>query len=152
MSPPITEQTILSIRNTLCNYPIALDTKNFALLSSVFSLDVRCNYAAVTPQHPEINGLEDLIKKLKVVLEGKSTQHALSTQRLTFHDDGKTCDALTYFTTNTFSEREDGGLEHVTVFGYYEDKLVEGEEGWRIVERKLNSLHPRIRNNSTIVE
>jgi hypothetical protein len=134
----VTEGTIQVIRNTLANYCIALDTKQYSLLNSVFAKDVKCNYAAVTPQHPSIQGVDAFIEKINTVLEGKRTQHGLTTQRLDFGDDERVCNALTYFTANTFSEK-DGQLLHVTVFGYYEDILEEVEVGeWRIVERKVN--------------
>jgi hypothetical protein len=134
----VTESTLLTIRNTLANYCIALDTKQYTLLNSVFAKDVKCNYAAVTPQHPSIHGVDAFISKIHTVLEGKSTQHGLTTQRLIFEDNAKVCNALTYFTANTFSQKDED-LLHVTVFGYYEDRLEEVEAGeWRIVERKVN--------------
>lgn len=139
-SQSVTETTLLTIRNTLANYCIALDTKQYDLLNSVFAKDVQCNYAAVTPQNSSIHGVDAFIEKINIVLDGKRTQHGLTTQRLTFEEDGKLCNALTYFTANTFSEN-DQGLLHVTVFGYYEDRLKEVEAGqWRIVERKVNTF------------
>jgi hypothetical protein len=140
-----TESELLSIRNTISNYSIALDTKSFDLLYSVFSKDVVADYSAVSPKNPTINGLDDFMERIKGILDGRGTQHALSTQRLTFEEQkegkGVVCVALTYFTANTFVTGDDGVLDHVSVYGWYDDRLVEVEEGeWRIVHRKVNTF------------
>jgi ketosteroid isomerase-like protein len=117
MAPPTpTEAQLLSIRNTISNYSIALDTKDFDLLHSVFTQDLVADYSAVSPKNPTINGLEDFMTRIKTILNGRRTQHALSTQRLTFEEDGGkvVCVALTYFTANTFVTGDDGVLDHVS--------------------------------------
>jgi hypothetical protein len=117
MAPPTpTEVQLLSIRNTISNYSIALDTKNFDLLHSVFSADMVADYSAVSPKNPTIKGLDDFMTRIKTILKGRSTQHALSTQRLTFeeHEGKVVCLAMTYFTANTFVTGEDGVLDHVS--------------------------------------
>ncbi|QDS74944.1 hypothetical protein FKW77_004545 [Venturia effusa] len=147
-----TASTLNAVRNTLSNYCIALDTKNFSLLHSVFTKDVVCDYTAVSPTNPSIIGIEKFLERIQIILEGRITQHALSTQRLEFsEDEGEevVCDAMTYFIANTFTT-EDGELNHVSVFGYYVDKLKEVGGKWLIFERKVNSFHPRIKNSSTI--
>jgi len=137
----IAEATLLNIRNTLALYSVALDTKNYHLLEKVFAADVECDYSAVTPHYPTITGLATFLDRIDKVLKDKKTQHALSTQTLDFEDDGKICVAMTYFTANTFSEREDGKLEHVSVFGWYDDRLLRGRDGeWRIKKRKVNTF------------
>jgi len=159
MSPNnVTEATLLSIRNTIANYCIALDTKNFSLLEKVFTPETKADYKAVSPKYPLIEGVGVFLERIAVILKGRITQHGLTTQRLEFEDDatvsgGKVCKAITYFTANTFTEgqSENGELDHVTVFGMYDDKLVEIEEGeWRIIERVVKTFHPRIQNRSKL--
>lgn len=131
-----------AIKNTISNYCIALDTKNFSLLHSVFAPNVVCDYTAVSPTNPSIIGIEKFLERIQIILEGRITQHALSTQRLEFvgkKDEGVTCNAMTYFTANTFTT-EEGELNHVSVFGYYVDKLYEVDGKWLIYERKVNSF------------
>jgi hypothetical protein len=142
MSYEPTAATLNTIRNTLSNYCIALDTKEFNLLHKVFAPNVICDYTAVSPTNPAIIGIEKFLERIQIILKGRITQHALSTQRLEFEEkDGKViCQAFTYFTANTFTT-EEGELNHVSVFGYYEDLLKETENGgWRIFERKVNSF------------
>lgn len=143
MSYEPTASTLNAIRNTISNYCISLDTKNFSLLHSVFSKDVICDYTAVSPTNPSIIGIEKFLERIQIILEGRITQHALSTQRLEFEEnkvEGVICKALTYFTANTFTTEEDGKLNHVSVFGYYFDKLRETDGKWLIFERKVNSF------------
>lgn len=134
--------TLNKIRNTISNYCIALDTKEFAILHSVFTKDVVCDYTAVSPTNPSIIGIEKFLERIQIILKGRITQHALSTQRLEFvenKDEGVICNAMTYFTANTFTT-EEGALNHVSVFGFYVDKLMEVDGEWLIFERKVNSF------------
>lgn len=135
-----------AVKNTISNYCIALDTKNFSLLHSVFTKDVVCDYTAVSPTNPSIIGIEKFLERIQIILEGRITQHALSTQTLEFcetqgedcHEEVM-CDATTYFTANTFTT-EEGKLNHVSVFGYYVDKLRLVDGQWLIFQRKVNSF------------
>src|SRR6266480_1244588 len=165
----VSAETILNIQNTLANYCIALDDQNFQLLRKVFTPDTVANYGAVTGGNDDIRGVDSIITKVEEVLKNLRTQHALSTQRITFREDGS-CDVRTYFQAHTFSDNPETGLRHTTFFGYYDDNLKEvGTQTWRILERKVkvhvsdvsNSLmgtqltdcrtkHPRIKNNSTV--
>jgi len=147
MIPPnISAAALLAIKNTISLYCVALDTQSFHLLNDCFSTDIKADYAAVSPQNPKIEGLEDFIERIKVILDGKITQHALSTQMLDFESDGKEsweCKAVTYFTANTFvmANRDGQKVDHVSVFGMYRDRLVEEEPGkWKIVERTVKTF------------
>ncbi|RDI81530.1 hypothetical protein Vi05172_g8475 [Venturia inaequalis] len=147
-----TAAVLNNIRNTISNYCIALDTKQFPLLHSVFTKDVVCDYTAVSPTNPSITGIEKFLERIQIILEGRITQHALSTQRLEVvgnEDEGVMCNAMTYFTANTFTT-EEGALNHVSVFGYYVDRLREVDGKWLIFERNVHSFHPRIKNSSSI--
>jgi hypothetical protein len=149
----ISAATLLAIRNTISLYCLALDTHDFSILKKVFAEDMKANYAAVSPQNSDIRSLDVLIDKLMVILEGKVTQHALSTQILDFVPLNDTtaakdttkyeCKATTYFSANTFIEanRTEEALDHVTVYGRYEDRLVEVKPGeWKIKERLVKTF------------
>jgi hypothetical protein len=149
--PDVSAATLLAIQNTISRYCLALDTHDFALLKAVFTTDVRADYSAVSPQNKDVRGLDSMIDRLMVILEGKITQHALSTQILDFEPSthvigAYNCKAITYFTANTFVDknRTKEGLDHVTVFGRYEDSIVEVTPGeWRIHERTVKTFVSR---------
>lgn len=144
----IQSSTLLAIQNTISRYCLALDTHDFSILKQVFTTDVHADYSAVSPQNKDIRGLDAMIDRLMVILEGKITQHALSTQILDFESSTNgssryTCKAMTYFTANTFIDknREKDGLDHVTVLGRYEDTIIEISPGeWRIKERIVKTF------------
>jgi hypothetical protein len=151
--PDVSAATLLAIKNTLSSYCLALDTRDFSILKKVFTENMKADYSAVSPLNKDIRGLDALIDKLMVILEGKITHHALSTQILDFvpasHDKSSTsstdyeCKAITYFTANTFvdANRRNESLDHVTVYGRYEDRLLETSPGeWRIVERLVKTF------------
>lgn len=146
--PDVSAATLLAIQNTISRYCLALDTHDFSILKAVFTADLQADYSAVSPQNKDIRGLDSMIDRLMVILEGKTTQHALSTQILDFEPQKSTpggyeCKAITYFTANTFVDNNctKGGLDHVTVYGRYEDSIVEVTPGeWRIRERIVKTF------------
>src|SRR5215469_2897543 len=134
----VSAETILNIQNTLADYCIAVDDQNYQLLRKVFTPDTVANYGAVTDGNDDIRGVDSFITKVEEALKNKRTQHALSTQRITFRGDGS-CDVRTYFQAHTFSDDPETGLRHTTFFGYYDDNLKEvGPQTWRILQRKVN--------------
>jgi hypothetical protein len=149
MIPPnVSAATLLAIQNTISRYCLALDTRDFSILKDVFTTDLQADYSAVSPQNKDIRGLDSMIDRLMVILEGKVTQHALTTQILEFenlsgHTGGYECKAMTYFTANTFVDknRTREGLDHVTVFGRYKDSIIEVTPGqWRIRSRVVKTF------------
>ena len=67
----------LQIRNKLSLYAIAIDNKDFGLLSQVFTQDVHINFPS--PGGENLNGLPAVQEYLKAQLDGFVTQHTLST-------------------------------------------------------------------------
>ena len=65
------------IRNTLGQYPLAIDSKNFTALSLVFTTDIVANYSDPIGV---ISGLPTVEQTLAAILAPVTTQHALSTQ------------------------------------------------------------------------
>ena len=90
--------TVAQILNTLSLYPFAIDGKNFAALSLVFTEDVIANYSAplniLTP-------LSVVQKSLEQSLAPVNSQHAYGTQAVEVLD---SCSArsVSYFTANQF--------------------------------------------------
>ena len=86
------------IRNTISNYAIALDDKNWALLEEVFTTDCEICY----PQPlGTLRGLQTTKDTLSHTIGHLSTQHALSTQVINVTDKG-TATATTYITASHF--------------------------------------------------
>lgn len=133
---PNWEYDLFVCKTTIAHYCIALDDQEFDMLENVFAEDAVADYTDVRPDIGEVRGREAITDRLKAVLKGKRTQHALTTQMMHYMEKGK-CSIRSYFTANTFSE-EDGKFKHTTVYGYYDDEMKpDGAGGWHIVRRKL---------------
>ncbi|RYP86972.1 hypothetical protein DL769_000615 [Monosporascus sp. CRB-8-3] len=113
-----------AIKNTLSLYCIALDSKDFGLLEQVFTEDVDAKYPFATLKR--LRNLADAIQKRLAPI---TSQHALTTQTVSIAADGKTAEAVTYFTGIHFGQGSWKGQE-VTVWGKYVDTLIllEGNE------------------------
>ncbi|RYO77889.1 hypothetical protein DL766_006310 [Monosporascus sp. MC13-8B] len=107
-----------AIKNTLSLYCIALDTKDFRLLEQVFAEDVDAKYPFAA-----MKGVRDVADAIQKRLAPIASQHALTTQTISIAADGKTAEAVTYFTGIHFGQGKWKGKE-VTAWGRYVDTLV----------------------------
>jgi hypothetical protein len=139
-SSNVSAETLLAIQNVIADYCIALDDKDFELLRNVFTADTVADYSAVIGPSQDIHGVDSFIEKVGVVVRGSKTQHSLSTQRISFRDNGSGCDVRTYFQAHTFRTLEGEELSYTTFFGYYQDFLKEVEpKKWRILRREVKA-------------
>ncbi|KAL9116564.1 MAG: hypothetical protein Q9187_006911, partial [Circinaria calcarea] len=98
--------TVSQIRNTLALYPLAIDGKNFAALSLVFTPDVVANYSA--PLNV-LTGLATVQATLQQSLMYVDTQHSYGTQVIEVLARGCTAKSVTYFTASHFGRGKYSG-------------------------------------------
>ncbi|RYP11289.1 hypothetical protein DL764_000107 [Monosporascus ibericus] len=129
-----------AIKNTLSLYCIALDTKDFRLMEQVFTEDVDAKYPFAA-----LKGMQHVADTIQKRLAPITSQHALTTQTVSIAADGRTADAVTYFTGIHFGQGKWKGKE-VTAWGKYVDTLTlfEGKESlpgasgqWLISRRQV---------------
>ncbi|KAF2810137.1 uncharacterized protein BDZ99DRAFT_305394 [Mytilinidion resinicola] len=109
-----------AIQNVISRYCVALDSKEFERLAEVFTTDVDATYPF---PGGDLKGIEALESKIRARLGKVVTQHALTTQIITFNDDGKSASAETYFTGSHFGHGAFEG-QVITAYGKYMDQLV----------------------------
>ncbi|KAK3063231.1 hypothetical protein LTS18_002067 [Coniosporium uncinatum] len=129
----------VAIQNTIARYCVALDTKDWELLSSsVFTKDVSADY----PFNKTMSDVKTVANAIKNRLGEVITQHALTTQIIEVNRDGKTASAETYFTGNHFGHGKYEG-QVLVAYGKYVDQLVCTGQGqgtyreWRIKKRTV---------------
>ncbi|KAF2091570.1 hypothetical protein K490DRAFT_61006 [Saccharata proteae CBS 121410] len=137
-----------AIRQTLNTYPLAIDSKDFAALSAVFTTDAVANYSA--PLNV-LTGLRAIQSTLNASLLPVTTQHALATSVIRVEHEPSyqnasetvptTARSITYYTATHFGHGLYEG-QTVTAWGRYEDALVLKKEGWRIRRRHLVYMGP----------
>ncbi|KAK3114109.1 hypothetical protein LTR53_007894 [Teratosphaeriaceae sp. CCFEE 6253] len=131
-----------AIQNTISRYCLALDTKDFELLKQVFTPDVDTIY----PFGGQRKGVQSVADAIQNRLAPVASQHALTTQQIEVAADGKSAEAITYFTGVHFGKGKWDGKE-VTAWGKYTDTLTlsEGKQAlpgasgqWLISRREVS--------------
>ncbi|OCK76565.1 hypothetical protein K432DRAFT_385357 [Lepidopterella palustris CBS 459.81] len=116
---PINPIDYFAIQNVLSRYCIALDTKDFDLLSEVFTPNVDAKYPF---PGGDMKGLEAVQSTIRGRLGRIATQHCLTTQVIAFND-SRSASATTYFTGSHFGQGEYEG-QVLTAHGKYVDELI----------------------------
>ena len=127
--------TDVQIRDKLSLYSIALDTKNFALLSEVLTVDVVANYG-LPPPNTVVHGLAENQKVLKAAIDGFITQETISTTDVDFSHENSP-NSTAYLVANYFGKGNLTG-QLLSVYGKYEDSWSFEGGSWKIKNRVLS--------------
>ena len=121
----------IRINDLLIRYTVAIDTKDWELLDTVFTPDAKVDYTTsggIKGSYPEVRAwLAEVLALFEM------TQHLISNSVVRI--DGDTAAARTMVFNPMGRDDGKGGLELFYVGAWYEDKLVRTPEGWRIAER-----------------
>jgi 3-phenylpropionate/cinnamic acid dioxygenase small subunit len=120
-----------AIDDLLTRYALAIDTKDYAVLRSVFAPDAMLDYTGAGAIR---GGPDDVVGWLQKALAGfPATQHFVTNRSVTL--DGDRATSYSYFyNPMSWTDGEDRQRAFF-VGGYYNDRLERRPEGWRIVER-----------------
>ena len=121
----------IEIDDLLIRYTVAIDTKDWELLDTVFTPDAVVDYTTsggIKGDYPDVRAW--LAKALALF---KMTQHLISNSVVRV--DGDTATARTMVFNPMGTDNGKGGLDLFYVGAWYDDKLVRTPEGWRIAER-----------------
>ncbi|MCZ6463751.1 MAG: nuclear transport factor 2 family protein [Proteobacteria bacterium] len=136
MSPPELSAREVSdriqISDLLTRYTVAIDTKDWELLDTCFLPDATLDYTSapggIKGTYPDVRKwLEQALSVFPM------TQHFIS--NTTVELEGDKARSRTYVINPMGFRNEDGSLHIFTVGGYYNDRLVRTDDGWRIAER-----------------
>lgn len=125
----------VQIRDKISLYSIALDTKNFALLSEVLTVDTVGNYG-LPPPNTLIHGLAENQKVLKASIDGFVTQETISTTVVDFVDESSP-NSTAYLGAHYFGKGNLTG-QLLSVYGKYEDNWALEGGSWKIKNRTLS--------------
>ena len=127
--------TISSIQQTLSRFSVAIDTKQFQLLDSVFTPTATTNFTGKTIQ----SGLPAISAYLQNGLRGAVSQHALNTLYVT--QSNPNAAHVINFLQGTFFGQGNLTGQILANFGYYEDDMVKGDNGaWLVQNRVLHNF------------
>ena len=130
-----THISLESIRQTLGLFPIAIDSKQYGLLSQVFTPSATASFT----EQP-IQGLGNITLFLTRSLAGLTSQHELSSLYINQTASDRAT-STNYLQGNFFGEGDAAG-QYFLSFGYYQDELVRVSdpgcvEQWRVQNRLL---------------
>ena len=121
----------IEIDDLLIRYTVAIDTKDWELLDTVYTPDAKIDYTTsggIKGEYPEVRTW-----LAKALAPFTMTQHLISNSVVQI--DGDTATARTMVFNPMGTEDGKGGLKLFYVGAWYDDKLVRTEDGWRIAER-----------------
>lgn len=121
--------------NVSVRYAVALDTRDWELLRTVFTLDAIGDYGSA---QGSCDGYEAIEKLCRAVLEPlTASQHLLGNHQVTLTDSG--ANAVCYLQATHLDAEITGGTTF-TLGGRYDDRLVMTDRGWRITHRRLTTI------------
>lgn len=119
--------------DVLTRYATALDTRDWALLATCFTVDAVADYRGFGGRRDGYAAIEGGVRS---ALDGlDSSQHIITNHVVEI--DGDRARATSYLHAQHYRKGTDGG-DTFTVGATYRDVLVHGQEGWRIAERRLD--------------
>ncbi|MGE3619154.1 MAG: nuclear transport factor 2 family protein [Acidimicrobiia bacterium] len=121
----------VEIIDVLNRYALALDTQDWDLLRTVFTDDAVGDYSAGT--YEGFDAIKGLVDRALGPLD--ASQHLIGSQAITSLD-GDAATATCYLHAQHVKVGTPGGDQLIKA-GYYTDRLVRTEAGWRIAHRRL---------------
>ncbi len=127
----------IEITQLLYRYATAIDTRDFDLLSSLFTPDATIHYAVAGGTKLRLPEAVQWLRRALPMF--RATQHACSNPRIEL--EGDSARAATYVTAAHVQLGRDGTEAYAMLHGVYVDQLVRTPAGWRITDRRLDHIH-----------
>ncbi|KAJ9612978.1 hypothetical protein H2200_002919 [Cladophialophora chaetospira] len=147
--PSVVSQDVVAvdaIRNTLAQYPFAIDGKNYDRLDKVFTQNAVVNYSAPI-------GVLSGLPAIKTIADGLAmfnrTHHSYGTQYIKICSPSSAI-AITYYTASHFLTPDLGptfapDTQALYAYGQYQDTLAKQNDGtWKVTYRNLVYQGPLI--------
>lgn len=120
----------VEIEALLDEYALAIDTRDFDLVATLFTPDAQLDY---TSSGGPVAGRDDVVAWLRASLPAVTlTQHLLTNRRIRIN--GNSATVRTELLNPLLCDGEHG-TELTLLGGRYDDRLVRTLDGWRIAER-----------------
>jgi hypothetical protein len=126
------------IRETVANYPISIDSRDWKLFRSIFTdeIDVLLTMAAKADRPRQRISADQFTKYVVEVIEKFSvTQHFLTHYHIDVKGDAATC--LSYMYARHFRAKDRPAHSIWDIGGYYEYHLQRAGDGWKIPKYSL---------------
>ena len=129
-----------AIADVMSSYALALDTKDYPLLRSLFAVDVEVmmTFDSDSPDGGEIKltGIEAWIEFVEKALDGtRASQHLLGNPAVSFNGEK----AIVRTDLQATEYYKDANKPKTTLWGFYETHMVK-DKNWKIMRHTLTSI------------
>ncbi len=129
-----------AIADVMSSYALALDTKDYPLLKSLFAVDVEVMmiFDSNSPDGGEIKltGIEAWIEFVEKALDGtKASQHLLGNPAISFNGEK----AIVRTNLQATEYYKDANKPKTTLWGFYETHMVRDKD-WKITKHTITSI------------
>ncbi len=125
------------ITDVLYRYAVAIDTKDYDLLESVFTPDAAIDYNVERGTKLPFSEMKEWLRQALRMFS--TTHHAITNPLIEI--DGDSARSVCYLTAAHVQLTHEGETNYAVLHGHYSDRLVRTSEGWRIRERTLTGTH-----------
>jgi len=138
MNDPVQADLIIS---TKYNYAYGIDTKDWGLYRSIFMDEITMDFSSYSGQPEQVMQADDWVANCRRLFTGlDASQHQMSNPMVEIH--GDEAHLRMYMQAEHFLQNT-GGDPSFTIGGWYQDRLVKTDGGWKIAAVKLNILWNR---------
>lgn len=125
----------LAVHDVMHRYALAIDTKNWTLLETVFKDQVTTDFRSFGGKEVFEGPAAGWIDIIRSTIQGMdATQHMMGNHLYEIHGD---CARGTTYICALHVCKNDRGSDTYTVGGHYIVEMVRGPEGWRIAKYTL---------------
>ncbi len=133
-------QDKLAIIEVMSCYAAGLDARDWVLWREVFTDEAIFDLSSWNKIPPRPLDADRVVKsQARTFAELKTTQHFLTNHRVTVN--GDSARGIAHMRAEHWLEEADGACSRYTMFGYYDDKFVRTQTGWKMNEMQLNVTH-----------
>lgn len=130
-----------AITRRVYEYAYGIDTRDWHLYRGIFTDEIRMDFTSYNGNPPSDMRADDWVDGVKVLFTGlDATQHSMSNPLVEV--DGDTARCRMYMQAEHFFITDQGDNSYV-LGGYYDDRLVRTDAGWKICAVTLNVLWHR---------
>ena len=130
----------LAIIEVMNNYAAGLDARDWELWRTVFTDEATFDLSSWNQVPPRLLETDRVVKgQARIFAELKATQHFLTNHRITVQGDHAR--GLAHMRAEHWLLEDDGSTTRYTMFGYYDDKFLRIDNGWKMCEMQLNVTH-----------
>ncbi|MDH3641742.1 MAG: nuclear transport factor 2 family protein [Gammaproteobacteria bacterium] len=125
------------IIEVMSEYAAGLDARDWVLWRGVFVDEVVFDLSSWSGQEPRLLHADRVVAaQARLFAELAVTQHFMTNHRVTV--EGDRARLLAHMRAEHWIDDAPAGSDRYTMFGYYDDKLVRTDAGWKICEMQLN--------------